>query len=232
MKGKYVDEISVLGSETRIAIMEALAEGPSTPTNLAERIGKSLPVVTRHLSQLQRTGLVERVGERKGKTRPSVEYALRESILMFKALRGEIDFVHLPATELVKTQVRIWSIPQREFHYYVQRFFWEIQEAIPSIESMAVYGSVAKGDAREDSDIDILVLARSNVKELERKYGAKVVEKPGGEAKMFMTQVFKPAEFRKSLRSGSDFARRVMDGLIVIYDPSRFLEDLVVGTLG
>jgi DNA-binding transcriptional ArsR family regulator len=227
-----VDEIGVLGSETRVAIVKVLAEGSSTPTDIAERIGKSLPVVTRHLSQLQRAGLVERVGERKGKTRPSVEYALRESILLFKALRGGIDFIRLQATELVKTQVRIWSIPQREFHYYVQRFFWEIQEAIPSIESIAVYGSVAKGDAREDSDVDILIIARSDVRELERRYGARVIEKPGSEAKMFMTQVFEPAEFRKSLKSGSDFARRVMEAMVIIYDPNRFLGDLEVGALG
>ena len=94
------------------------------------------------------------------------------------------------------------SIPQRVFHYCVERFVWQIQDFMPSIAAIAVHGSVARGDAREDSDIDLLILANEDVVKIRKSCEAVVIKKPREEPRMVMAQVFEPDGFRRALRAG------------------------------
>lgn len=58
------DRLSVtfaaLADPTRRAILERLAEGEATVTELAEPFDVSLPAVSKHLKVLERAGLIER----------------------------------------------------------------------------------------------------------------------------------------------------------------------------
>jgi DNA-binding transcriptional ArsR family regulator len=56
-----------LGDPTRRAIVQRLAQGEATITELAEPFDMTLPGVTKHLSVLERAGLVRR--ERHGKSK-------------------------------------------------------------------------------------------------------------------------------------------------------------------
>lgn len=49
-----------LADPTRLAILDALADGESTVTALAQRIGTTQPNVSKHLATLEESGLVER----------------------------------------------------------------------------------------------------------------------------------------------------------------------------
>lgn len=218
----------ILASETRLRILKILAEGASTPSEISKKLGKSLPTITRHLACLESSGFAARAGEKKGTTRPYTKYALRESIVLIKAVEGDVGISSLPLTEDAKVQLRIWSIPQQRFHYYVGRFFWQIQDLIPKIEAIAVYGSVARGDAREDSDVDVLILAREDIEEIKRQCEAMILKKPREKAKMVMAQVFKPEEFERALKSGSDFAKEIVESMMPLYDPKKLLKKLKV----
>lgn len=50
---------AALADPTRRAILERLAEGETTVTELAEPFAMSLPAVSKHLKVLQRAGLIE-----------------------------------------------------------------------------------------------------------------------------------------------------------------------------
>ena len=86
---------AALGDPTRLAILERLAEGEATVTELAEPFAMSMPAISRHLKVLESAGLIER--GREGQSRPSrlrVE-ALEEATRWVDARRdiweGRID---------------------------------------------------------------------------------------------------------------------------------------------
>jgi DNA-binding transcriptional ArsR family regulator len=63
-----LDEVfSALGDPTRREILVALAEGERSVSELAEPFDVSLPAVSKHLSVLERAGLITR--EREGRVR-------------------------------------------------------------------------------------------------------------------------------------------------------------------
>ena len=60
---------AALGDPTRLAILERLAEGEATVTELAEPFAISLPAISRHLKVLEGAGLIAR--DREAQWRPS-----------------------------------------------------------------------------------------------------------------------------------------------------------------
>jgi len=89
------ETFAALGDPTRLAILERLAEGDATVTELAEPFPVSLPAISRHLKVLERAGLITR--GRAAQSRPSrlrVE-ALDEATTWLRARRelwdGRLD---------------------------------------------------------------------------------------------------------------------------------------------
>jgi DNA-binding transcriptional ArsR family regulator len=63
------ETFAALGDPTRLAILERLAEGDATVTELAEPFEVSMPAISRHLKVLERAGLITR--GRTAQSRPS-----------------------------------------------------------------------------------------------------------------------------------------------------------------
>jgi DNA-binding transcriptional ArsR family regulator len=63
------ETFAALGDPTRLAILERLAQGDATVTELAEPFAMSMPAISRHLKVLERAGLIAR--ERSAQSRPS-----------------------------------------------------------------------------------------------------------------------------------------------------------------
>ena len=54
------DEIGeIISSNYRVSVLSALADGPSTPTQIAETTGKAPPHISRALQHLRDQGMVE-----------------------------------------------------------------------------------------------------------------------------------------------------------------------------
>lgn len=222
-----MDALKAVCSETKWKLVQSLSKKDKTATELAEQFNTSISNITQQLSDLESVKIVKKVGTKKGATRPFAKYSLdRGFILLVEAMPKEARKLFMEVDENLKMHLRIWSIPQKEFHYFVEKFWWDMQDCMESVKSVAVFGSVAKGEARPDSDIDVIVLADETAKEeLEKRFSAKIVG-PKGSGKMIMSQVFAPDEFENSLKSGSKFAKEVLDSMIVIYDKNSVLLDL------
>ena len=148
-------------TKTRWRILKLLAENNKTQTELADSLNISMPSVYSQLKYLEEHKLVYREKERKGKTRPFTEYSLGRGFVYFiEAVPNEAKKVYLEVDENIKRHLRIWSVPQKEFHYPIEKFWWDAENYIDDIEFIAVYGSIAKGNAREDSDIDVLIIVK------------------------------------------------------------------------
>jgi len=208
-------------NKTGWKIIQELSKDNKTPTELANRLKVSLPSIHVQLKILEENKLIKKNGEVKGKTRPYAEYCLEEFVYFVKALSNDVDRRFLVIDDNIKLHLRIWSIPQKEYQYYVERFWWEIQDYLGDIDSIVVFGSVANGKAREGSDIDILMLVNKNLKKYEKMFKVKMIGKRGMR-KMIMAQVFETEDFKKSFEKGSDFAAEVIKNHIVIYDTENF----------
>ena len=55
----FPDRFSALGDPTRLAVVEALLEGPATVSELAEPFPMQLPPFTKHLKVLEDAGLIK-----------------------------------------------------------------------------------------------------------------------------------------------------------------------------
>lgn len=216
--------LKALSSETKWRIIEILSKGDKTPTAIAGKLRKSLSNICLHLAELETLKIIKKTGVTGGKTRPYTKYTLDKGfVFLIEAIPNKTRKIFLEVDENLQTHLNIWSIPQKEFHYYVEMFWWELQEYLDDIESVVIFGSVAKGNARTDSDIDALILAKKNIRELEKKFAAKIIG-PRKKGKMMMAQVFTPEDFENALKEGSNFAKEVVSSMIIIYDPNRILE--------
>lgn len=202
-------------NQTQWKIIEELAKGNKTPTELAAALRIKPPSIHLQLKQLEQNKLIQTAGQKKGKTRPYCEYSIGKGFIYFaKALPNETEQKFMKITPLVKLHLQIWAIPQQEYHEYAELLWWRMQKQIQDIDAIIVYGSVANGQAREGSDIDVLLLVNKNQKKYEEKYRALMIKD-----KIIMAQVFETDDFANSLKRGSKFAEQVIKNCVIIYDP-------------
>lgn len=196
-------------NKTRWSIIKMLAESDKTPTKLSRELKMSMPAVHIHLNKMEEEKIIHKTSI-KGKTRPFHEYSLGNGFIqLIQATPGEARQILMEIDENIKMHLRIWSIPQKEFQAPLEKFWWDIDEYISDIDGVAVYGSVAKGNAREESDIDVLILTEKNIEKIEKKFGAKMYK-----GKMVMCQVFTPEQFAGT----GKFVQQVSNGIVILYD--------------
>lgn len=124
---------------------------------------------------------------------------------------------------------RIWMVPQDAFHPFFEQYWWQLRmcEGLSfkqDVVAVAVYGSVARGEADEDSDIDVRSIVTDDEAEavVTEQFGS-VLGKTGDGSKICMTETYTVQDYRDSLADGSDFLEAVRDECRVIYDPDQIL---------
>jgi len=131
-------------TKTKWGILELLGEKNRSPSELSKLLKISAPSLHRHLEYLENNKIIKREGEIKGKTKPFNVYSLGNGFIeIIRVTSGDVTKQHIEIDENLKVYFKIRQIPQKEFHYFVERFWWEIQDYINEINSVAVFGSVA-----------------------------------------------------------------------------------------
>jgi predicted nucleotidyltransferase len=166
----------------RLVLYFALhGDQPQHVRALQRHAGLSMSSLHRELARLEKRGLVDRT-EEDGKVR----YRIAETHPGWKALRQLIrDFAD--PTEVVE----------------------EALSGIDGIEAAFVFGSFARGDAREDSDVDVFVVGDPAV---HVRLGHEV-----GEASVLLgrpveVRAYTREKLERQLRSGNAVVRRILSG--------------------
>lgn len=218
-------------STARKEIMEKLAERAWTPTALADELNKSRNTVYNHLEALHEQGVLARE-KVPAKTRPRTEYNIGDGFMQYLAvLPGQYTERSLHVTPEKRAILRIWNIPQEAFHPYVENYWWNLKHSTDldyreAINAVAVYGSVARGQADEDSDIDFLVVTETSEtgNTVADQYGSVRIE-VGDTSKIAMTETYSTNDYRDSVAHGSAFLRNIQNELHTIYDPDGTLRN-------
>lgn len=213
----------------REEVLRKLTEQDWTPTELAEKVGKSRNAVYNHLNTLYEQGLLTKK-KVAAKTRPKTEYGIADGFVQYiSVLPGQFVEKSVTLTPEKEAIVRTWSLPQDEFHPFVEDYWWNLRKNIdveyPSdIEAVAVYGSVARGEATEGSDIDMFVIT-SNADAADivtEAFGTTQIRNSHG-TKLAMTEVYTKQEYENSVEQGSQFLENILDEIHSIYDPEQLL---------
>ncbi len=216
-------------STAKKEILERLARQPWTPTDLAEALDKSPNTVYNHLEALYNLGVLTKT-QVAAKTRPKTEYNIGEGFIQYLAVfPGQYTEDTLSLTPEKHAIIRIWGIPQEQFHSYIENYWWRIRYGTDidhraNIHAVAVYGSVANGTADDDSDLNVLVITADTDTALfvRDKFGSLRLD-IDNEPIIALTEVYTANEYRNGIEHGSDFLEAIENELHVIYDPDNHL---------
>jgi len=89
-----------------------------------------------------------------------------------------------------------------------------LKEFIPMKAKIILFGSVAKGNYRYDSDIDIAIISKRKLKKMAEKIADKVLLKYG---KVVSLKFFDEDEFYRKIEERDPFVMEILKGK-VIYD--------------
>lgn len=205
--------------------MELLLERPRSPTQVAEELGVSVQTASRNLKKLVEEGFAEqrRAGSDEG--RGYKRYQVREFARLLAGYDGELFEETLDLATDKRAVLSTWKVPQEEFHPVLLSYLFAADGARIELDvvGIVVYGSVARGDARPDSDVDVLLVYDDDGSRTE-EYVDATFGTDGSlvapNAKRVISETwFTREEFGGAADAGSQFLRNVLDEGIVLYDP-------------
>ena len=211
-------------SAAKKQVLEKLVDRDWSPTELADELGKSPSTIYNHLDGLAEQGVVTTQAVA-AKTRPKTEYSIGDGFVQYIAvLPGRFAEGTLALNAHKAALLRIWLVPQAAFHPYLEEL-WRRLKREDGLVAVAVYGSVARGEAGPGSDIDVLLVAADEAakQRFTEAYGS-VRLTVGDQSKLCMTEVYTEPEYRNSVGQGSTFLENVRAERHLVYDPDRLLD--------
>lgn len=189
--------------EKRWEILRILAERPSSPIELAEKLNTTVSYVSQQLKLLEAIGLVakEKTGvAEKGKPRSvySIQNELVYLTLLTKNNSGKKLIYLTPHHESI---LNIWLLDDVTLHYPIEKFFWKLEDLLGEIEGVFIErGFVPKVLVLSGSK-EVKTKVDSFVKEFDKKISCSIITK----------------------NSLSNFS---LDSLITLHDPNHILNEL------
>ncbi|MEA2036794.1 MAG: hypothetical protein U9O94_04760 [Nanoarchaeota archaeon] len=196
-------------SDSKWGIIKDLSEQKLSPLQLANKYDTTMGNVGHQLRLLEAYGLIkkEKVSNReKGKPRTLFSLAY-DCAYLVSATKGFADRKLLKLSDYHDTILKMWFVDDSRIHYYLEKFYWKIEDHIEDINGMAII-------KYSDSDVDVVILTDAK-KELKEKIGKEmVIGNKNKEGVRFNIQ-FLSKDQLKSLDLVKD--------LHIIYDPNNVL---------
>ena len=217
-------------NETERRVLELLLQRPHSPTEVAERLDVTVQTASRNLTALEDAGYAERTtanGWRGYKRYQACEFAH-----VFAGFGGKLFEQTFPLTTDKRAVFGIWQVPQAEFHPTLLTLLFtpDIDRAALGIVAILVFGSVARGNAEPDSDIDVLFVyepdraTRAGVQEVDITELLDTAYSAGGglvqpERRHVVSETwYTVSELENAIAAGSRFLRTVLGEGIVLFD--------------
>jgi len=189
---------TILASEGRKNVLKALLNHPDkdwTVPELEKVTGVPHATVWRTISQLEEARVV-RSGLLGRKT---------------KVYRLVADSPYLPA---LKSGLGLEIVPLKEV---AEKFARGISE-LEGVRTCILYGSVARGTASPESDVDVLVLVEKPTRELEARITRAATNLSHSTGCSIVPTVMSAEEFDGMLRAGHEFALGVRKDGVVLFE--------------
>lgn len=202
--------VELLAGDYKKEVLEELVDNPLysfTINELAEKVSGSYNSVSNFLRELERFDIV-------GFTKKGGSYLVTYN---------QDSRYHQSIKDLLRADNKTLENAARE---YAEKLFRDCNKEDAQIRSILLFGSVARGTAGPDSDIDILVVTEPDaepdrVKEIARKYAQNEVEIEND----IVPVVEDVEQFSKNYREGKRFERNVMKDGFGLKGENPYVED-------
>ena len=84
-------------------------------------------------------------------------------------------------------------------------------------EKIILFGSYAEGNPRKDSDIDLLIIKKTNARHIDRAVSVRKILKDENRIVAIDPIVYTPDEINKRLELEDDFVKNILDNGAVLY---------------
>lgn len=131
-------EFDLFASPSRWAILEIIAEKPSSPLEISQRLRVSVSFVSQQLKLLEVAGIVgkEKTGATE-KGKPRTVYSVRDEAVYFNVLaRGFASRKLIYLTDYHKMVLRVWMIDDVGVHHIIGIFLSSISEVLHEIDGI------------------------------------------------------------------------------------------------
>lgn len=187
--------VELLAGEYKKEVLETLVDNPLYPftvNELAEKVSGSYNSVSNFLRELERFDVV-------GFTKKSGSYLVTYN---------QDSRYHQAIKDLLRSDNKTLENAARE---YAEKLYTDCNKEDSQIKSILLFGSVARGTAGPDSDIDILIITEPDaeidrVEDIARTYAENHVEIEND----IVPVVEDAEEFSKNYREGKRFESSVM----------------------
>ena len=197
-------------------ILKALSKGKKSPLELARETKTSIANISQQLRMLELANIVksERVSNRE-RGEPRLLYTLSGPLSYLITTSPDfVDKKQLVLSLYHEVILRIWFIRDESAHYYLEKFFWEIEQKIERIDMMLVKADHAR--------ITVIILSKDMA--LKKELKSREIRKSKTEGRRVEIFVLTKDEFLNELVKGARFSLK--EEFNVIYDPNQLFEKI------
>jgi len=191
----------------RWEILQIIAERPSSPVEIAEKLKTTVSYVSQQLKLLDAANLL--VKEKTGaaqKGKPRTLFSLSNELLYLTALTRKFSEKKLLyISDYHKSILKIWLNVDSSLHYYAEKLFWKLEENISEIDAIFIETS--------NSIPKMLIISESKKIKANIETFSKILENK-----------IEPVFILKSQLKKFSF-----DSLISLHDPHKIIEELKGG---
>jgi len=199
-------DLETLFTDVKWEILKELSKKGQSPIELSKKLNTTISNISQQLKLLEMAGLVkkEKISNRdKGKPR-AVFSIMQDRGYMILLMNAFAEKKLITLTEHHKTILKIWLFENYELQYYLEKFYWQVEEDIPDIKAIAI----------NPTNNNLMIVAK-NPNNIKQKPGLVVIRKRDGPEKTFNCSVFTEEQAQKK--------PALLTGAYPIYDPNRMI---------
>jgi len=182
---------------------------------------------TRELAELSKVGL--------GTVSSEFRKLAKDGLLEFKT-EGQEKYYKLNLTDpKTRKMCELFEAERREKFFENRRVAWiledftkKVSDFVPEVQSVVLFGSVARGEATQRSDIDVLVIVpdydEQRFKQLMNSIDNLAREVSGIHPTRLVAVVMSLKDFEQGLRDKKRFAADVLKDGIVLFGEGRYYQ--------
>ncbi|MEM0465077.1 MAG: winged helix-turn-helix domain-containing protein [Candidatus Pacearchaeota archaeon] len=191
----------------RWEILKIIAEKPSSPVEIALELNTTVSYVSQQLKLLDAANLLKK--EKTGaveKGKPRTIFSLSNELFYLTIISKKISEKRLiPINDYHKAILNIWLLKDIEYHYFIEKFFWKLEEDIEEIDAIFL----------DNYELKPKVIIISDSKKLRPKL------------EVFVKKLKKEIEY--VIISKSNFKKVSKDSFFVLHDPFDILKSVKGG---
>ncbi len=202
-------ELETLFTDVKWNILQALSKREQSPLEIANNLQTTISNISQQLKLLEVAGLVKKKkisNREKGKPRTIFSIA-QDYSYMISIMNNFTKKRLMKLTPHHKSILKIWLTEDPQLHYYIEKFYWKIEELLQDIQGIAI---------KLRDKIEVIIIT-----EKPKKLGKIEIRKRGGETKVFYCKEYTQKELERNSKVLKEFQ--------TVYDPNQIIWDLKNG---